>query len=108
MGRFLHRERGCVLLVVGLKCLSHYNSLFRFIRTQGGMSVVALRGDSGSDFEAKAAVLRGAPKKDILKRWLPLFFDERDFVAYGEVKQSMKLVLIVVGLSHKVYNACIP
>jgi hypothetical protein len=54
-------------------------------RKFGGISVAALRGESGADFEANAAVLRGAPKKDILKRWLPLFFDERDFVAYGEV-----------------------
>ena len=53
------------------------------------MSVAALRGDSGADFEGNAAVLRGAPKKDILKRFLPLFFDERDFVAYGEVSGNL-------------------
>lgn len=50
-----------------------------------GMSVQVLRGETGADFESKAAVLRGAPKKDVLKRWLPWIFDERDFVAYGEV-----------------------
>lgn len=50
------------------------------------MSVAALRGESGADFEGNAAVLRGAPKKNILKRALPLFFDERDFVSYGEVR----------------------
>jgi hypothetical protein len=55
------------------------------------MSVQALRGETGADFESKAAVLRGAPKKDILKRWLPFFFDERDFVAYGE---ALRFVLI--------------
>lgn len=49
------------------------------------MSVKALRGGAGADFEGDAAVLRGAPKKNILKKALPLFFDERDFVAYGEV-----------------------
>lgn len=49
------------------------------------MSVQALRGETGADFESKAAVLRGAPHKDFLKRWLPWIFDERDFVAYGEV-----------------------
>jgi hypothetical protein len=60
-------------------------------RKLGGISVEALRGESGADFEGNAAVLRGAPKKDILKRFLPLFFDERDFVAYGEV---LRFVLI--------------
>lgn len=50
------------------------------------MSVAALRGN-GSDFEANAAVLRGAPKKNMLKKFLPLFFDERDFIAYGEVSK---------------------
>ena len=53
------------------------------------MSVAALRGESGSDFEGNAAVLRGAPKKNILKRVLPLCFDERDFVAYGEVRSRV-------------------
>ena len=40
------------------------------------MSVQALRGETGADFESKAAVLRGAPHKDVLKRWLPWIFDE--------------------------------
>lgn len=50
------------------------------------MSVVGLREtSSGSIFESPAAVLRGAPEKTFLKVWLPFFFDERDFVAFGEV-----------------------
>ena len=51
------------------------------------LGAAALRGNTGSDFESKAAVLRGAPKKDLLKRFLPIIFDERDFVAYGEVER---------------------
>lgn len=51
------------------------------------LSVQVLRGQSGSDFESYAAVLRGAPDKNFLKRFLPFIFDERDFVAYGEVKK---------------------
>mmetsp|Transcript_17360 Transcript_17360/g.22806 ORF Transcript_17360/g.22806 Transcript_17360/m.22806 type:complete len:254 (-) Transcript_17360:144-905(-) len=51
------------------------------------LGAAALRGKTGSDFESNAAVLRGAPKKDLLKRFLPLCFDERDFVAYGEVER---------------------
>lgn len=39
---------------------------------------------SGSDFYCKCSLNTGAPPKDILKRMLPLFFDERDFVSYGE------------------------
>ena len=37
------------------------------------------------DFKCKASVSKGAPPKDILRRILPWIFDERDFVAYGEV-----------------------
>ncbi len=39
------------------------------------------------DFKCKASVSKGAPPKDILRRLLPLIFDERDFVAYGEVRR---------------------
>jgi hypothetical protein len=49
------------------------------------LSVAALRGGAGSDFESKAAVLRGAPTKNILQILLPCIYDERDFVAMGEV-----------------------
>jgi hypothetical protein len=70
-------------------------------RKLGGISVEALRGESGADFEGNAAVLRGAPKKDILKRFLPLFFDERDFVAYGEVREIWEFVFaFCVFLTH--------
>mmetsp|Transcript_8262 Transcript_8262/g.12706 ORF Transcript_8262/g.12706 Transcript_8262/m.12706 type:complete len:238 (+) Transcript_8262:176-889(+) len=51
------------------------------------ISVQALRGKTGADFESEVAVLEGAPKKDFLKRFLPLIFDERDYVSYGEVKR---------------------
>lgn len=51
------------------------------------LSVQVLRGTTGSDFESYAAILRGAPEKNFLQKWLPLFFDERDFVSFGEVKK---------------------
>eukprot|EP00547_Thalassionema_nitzschioides_P010234 CAMPEP_0194228084 /NCGR_PEP_ID=MMETSP0156-20130528/43191_1 /TAXON_ID=33649 /ORGANISM="Thalassionema nitzschioides, Strain L26-B" /LENGTH=220 /DNA_ID=CAMNT_0038960589 /DNA_START=202 /DNA_END=864 /DNA_ORIENTATION=+ len=51
------------------------------------LSVEALRGKSGFGFESEVAVLKGAPKKDFLKRFLPLLFDERDYLAYGEVRR---------------------
>lgn len=42
---------------------------------------------NGNDFECEAAVIRGKPQKNILRRLLPWIFDERDFVAYGEVRK---------------------
>ena len=51
------------------------------------LSVQALRGTNGSDFESYAAILRGAPDKHCLRLWLPCLFDERDFVSYGEVRK---------------------
>jgi len=56
----------------------------------GGASVEALRGTSGVLFESQAAVLRGV-QKSFLRRCLPIIFDERDFVAYGE---ALRFVLI--------------
>lgn len=51
------------------------------------LSVKALREKPGFGFESEVAVLKGAPKKDFLKKFLPIIFDERDFVAYGEVRR---------------------
>eukprot|EP00980_Cylindrotheca_fusiformis_P023379 scaffold10429_cov126-Cylindrotheca_fusiformis.AAC.10 len=48
------------------------------------LSIKALRA-SGVEFESKAAVIRGGVPKNILRRCLPLCFDERDFVSFGEV-----------------------
>jgi hypothetical protein len=73
-------------------------------RKLGGISVEALRGESGADFEGNAAVLRGAPKKDILKRFLPLFFDERDFVAYGEVRENLGICFCFLRVFDSHYN----
>ena len=47
-----------------------------------------------ADFAGDAAVLTGAPDKNVLKRFLPLLFDERDFVTYGEV---LRFVVIKGG-----------
>lgn len=60
-----------------------------------------LRGTSGSDFEASAAVLRGVADKNCLQKLLPCIFDERDFVAFGEV---LRFVL-VKGSNCFVYTA---
>lgn len=49
------------------------------------LSVEALRSGYGAEFESEAAIIQGPAHKDILKRMLPIFYDERDFVAYGEV-----------------------
>lgn len=49
------------------------------------LSVASLR--RSCDFCSYAAFLQGAPNKDCLKRWFPLCFEERDFVAYGEIKK---------------------
>lgn len=57
------------------------------ITTQTSLSVAALRGQTGADFESYAAILRGAPPKNCLKRYLPCLYDERDYVAYSEVKK---------------------
>lgn len=54
-------------------------------------SVEAIRGTSGSDFEGYVAVLRGAKDKNFLQLILPCFFDERDFVSYGE---AVRYVLV--------------
>mmetsp|Transcript_25099 Transcript_25099/g.58821 ORF Transcript_25099/g.58821 Transcript_25099/m.58821 type:complete len:239 (+) Transcript_25099:90-806(+) len=50
------------------------------------LSVEELR-KKGADFESEAGVIKGGVKKDILKRLLPFFFDERDFLSYGEIRR---------------------
>lgn len=64
------------------------------------LSVEALRGDRGSDFEAYAAVLRGAPPKNLLKTYFPCCFDERDFITFGEAKRYV----IIKGPSCFIYG----
>lgn len=58
------------------------------------LNVANLRGTAGADFESKAAVLRGKPVKSIMQRLLPLCYEERDYIAYGEVE---RFVLIKGG-----------
>lgn len=50
------------------------------------LSVAELK-KQGTEFESEAGVIKGGVEKDTLKRFLPLFFDERDFVSYGEVRR---------------------
>mmetsp|Transcript_3499 Transcript_3499/g.8336 ORF Transcript_3499/g.8336 Transcript_3499/m.8336 type:complete len:185 (-) Transcript_3499:277-831(-) len=50
------------------------------------LSVAELK-KQGSEFESEAAVIKGRATKDILKRCLPFFYDERDFLAFGEVRR---------------------
>jgi hypothetical protein len=47
------------------------------------------------DFECEAAVIRGKPTKNFLRRFLPWIFEERDFVAYGEVRKYIYVKDIV-------------
>lgn len=49
------------------------------------LSVKNLR--PNSLFESYVAIVPGAPPKNFLKRYLPWFFDERDFVSFGEIKK---------------------
>lgn len=56
-----------------------------------------VRGATGADLESAAAVLHGAAHKNILQILLPCLYDERDFVAYGEVK---KYILVKDGLCY--------
>ena len=53
------------------------------------LTVSKLRGGSGADMEGYAAILRGAPEKNFLQKFLPFLFDERDFVTFGEVRKYM-------------------
>jgi hypothetical protein len=64
------------------------------------LSVNALRGTTGADFESEAAICRGAPEKNVFKKVLPFLFDERDFASYGE----MKKYCLVKGDCCFVYN----
>lgn len=65
-----------------------------FLHAQLSWGVEALRANASRnntrkgtlDFEAYAAVIQGPPQKNIVRRCLPCIFDERDFIAYGEVK----------------------
>jgi hypothetical protein len=50
------------------------------------LSVAELK-KQGTDFEGEAGVIKGCVKKDIMKKILPFFYDERDFVSYGEVRR---------------------
>eukprot|EP00977_Amphora_coffeiformis_P019718 scaffold7405_cov204-Amphora_coffeaeformis.AAC.16 len=54
-------------------------------------------GTAGSDLETYAAVIRGRANKNFLQILLPCLYDERDFVAYGEVKYY---VLVKEGLCY--------
>ena len=55
-----------------------------YLQQRAKMSVETLRRE-GADFEGRAAVCRGAPKKPLFKILLPFLFDQRDFVTYSEV-----------------------
>lgn len=52
------------------------------------LSVTELK-KQGTSFESEAGVIKGGVEKDFLKKILPFFFDERDFVSYGEVRRFL-------------------
>jgi hypothetical protein len=62
-----------------------------------GLTTKQVRGSTGADFESYAAVIKGAVRKNFLQILLPCIYDERDFVAYGEVKYY---VLVKDGLCY--------
>lgn len=53
------------------------------------------------DFECNVAVINEKPQKNILRRLLPWIFDERDFVAYGEV---LKYIYVKDKCTCFIYN----
>jgi hypothetical protein len=67
--------------------LTSYSKPTETPRTEGPLPVRVLRQDGNVAFESYAAILPGAPEKNILKRALPFWFDERDFAAYGDFKK---------------------
>ena len=58
------------------------------LQTASLLSVAELK-KQGADFEGEAALIKGRVKKDVLKKYLPFFFDERDFVSYGESRRFL-------------------
>ena len=63
----------------------------------GDLPTKQVRGSTGSDFESYGAVIQGGVKKNLLQILLPCLYDERDFVAFGEVKYY---VLVKDGLAY--------
>ena len=61
------------------------------------LTVDMLRAQGSVVFESEVGILPGAPPKNFLKRWLPWFFDERDFVTYREIKKYC----VILSLSSK-------
>lgn len=65
-----------------------YNKFAPKTSTQEASSLsVAVLKKQGTDFESEAAVIKGCVEKIALRRWLPMIYDERDFVSYGEVRR---------------------
>lgn len=63
-----------------------YNKYAPKISKQEASNIsVSVLKKNGFDFESEAAVIKGCVKKNLLRRWLPSIYDERDFVSYGEV-----------------------
>lgn len=55
-------------------------------RIASNLSVSVLK-QKGVDFEGEAAVIKGRVTKNALRRWLPMIYDERDFISFGESKR---------------------
>lgn len=68
--------------------LSQYAPQHATTQIESSLSPNNLRGETGLvDLEGYAAIIVGAPDKNILQRVLPFMYDERDFVSFGEVKK---------------------
>lgn len=57
-------------------------------RKPSALSVTELK-KQGADFESVAGIIKGCAQKDILKRFLPFIYDERDFISYGEIRRFL-------------------
>lgn len=70
------------------------------------LSVDELRALSASHtilFESEAGVIIGQAEKNVCQRLFPLFFDERVFLSYGEVKRYILLTTDGIGTTIFVY-----
>lgn len=56
------------------------------------LSVEALRATQRVVFEAHAGIIIGPDKKSLCQRLIPILFDERSFLSYGEIKRYIVIM----------------
>ncbi|KAL3899011.1 MAG: hypothetical protein SGARI_006550 [Bacillariaceae sp.] len=65
------------------------------VKDASSLSVQALRG-RGTDFESEAGVIKGGVQKMFLRKYLPWFFDYRDYISYGEESDTRPLYAVQI------------